>query len=229
MALVISLDRNRYLQQHQAQTHAEVVLPRAVPVVGRLRYLWKEFVQHDADGLAIGKGREHAALITILSVAGPFDVPDLGMDVAKGCGFKTVQGFQADWQERHPRSPLAVVVWFALGDWRDRDVFLNWTGAAGGDFTMNSRRAMDPDAPVLTHEQIEALSSVNRQKDDARRATDSRAMATESASQRLIRIDRFIERLRATVGEEAARQAESEIRPHRRVIEQRTTRAEKRK
>lgn len=154
MALIVSLDRNRYLQQHQAQTHAEVVLPTDAPQVGRLRYLWKEFQEHDADGTPIGKRREQAGQVTILRVEGPFDIPELGLDVARGCGYKTAVSLQEAWQARHPRSPRVAVVWFALGDWRDRDLFLNYSGTAGGDYCVDDQTEALTKRGWLSYDQI---------------------------------------------------------------------------
>jgi hypothetical protein len=224
--LVVDNARNAQLQSRSRQSHAEVILPTALSeatlrAVGRqekrLQTLFKEFTTHDEDGNSIGKRRDRVCVVTLLEVEHA-DVVDLGIDVARGCGYKTVQGLREDWGIRHPRSPRAVVVWFALGDWRDKDVFMNWSGAAGGDYVGSSRRSLDPDAPVLTREQIDALSAVNRQKDDARRAQASAAMATETLAQRYLRLQRATERM--------GMEARSAIRQHRRVIEQRVKRAE---
>lgn len=227
--LVVTVARNGQIQQHSSQRHAEAALPTTlsgatVRAVGRgekrLQYLWKEHVIHDADGRAVGKRRDRVGLITIVEVE-VADVLDFGLTVARGCGHKTVQDFRDEWQVRHPRSDRAIVIWFALGDWRDRDLFMNWSGRGGGDFTRNARRAMDPDAPVLTREQIETLSSANRQKDDGRRANASAILAAETPSQRLRRLDLVVARYGAD-----ARHA---IRQELRIIEQRVKRAEKRK
>jgi uncharacterized protein YicC (UPF0701 family) len=89
-----------------------------------------------------------------------------------------------------------------------------------GDFTRNSNRALDRDAPTLTREEVEALGHVAHQKDDGRRAETSRALALETPSERLARLTRAVERMGA--------EARTAIRPHLRVIEQRIQRAERR-
>ncbi len=233
--LVVSRERNAFLQEHRDQTHAVAVPPSSlspafVKAVARgemrLTNLYKEFVQHDEDGKSLGLTRDFSCVVTVLGLQTE-DVLAISLDVAQALGYKTVVGFRGAWEVRHPRTPNATIVFVAIGDWRDQDIFLGPTGRA--DYVSNRHGSIDPDAPALTREQMDVLASANRQKDDAARAQKSRAMASESPSQRLYRIDRYIEHLRLTVGEDAARQAEGAIRQHRRVIEQRVARAEKRK
>lgn len=227
--IVVTTDRNAYIQDRSDQTHAEIVLSTSISLSTiravdrgekRLQALWKEHVAHDPDGLPIGRLRELVGSVTLVRVEKLF-VADITMEIARACGYKTSDDLREKWTDRHPRSDLAAVVWFALGDWRDRDVFLNWTGRAGGDYTRNSRRSMDPDAPALSREQIEALSEVNRQKDDGRRAQASADLASESPSERLNRLSKATERLGIA--------ARREIRQELRIIEQRLQRAERRK
>lgn len=195
-----------------------------------LRPLVREFVAHDADGNEVETRRERVrdvvdgelrpAVITVLDVERNVAVVEVGREVASACGYKTAEGLRDAWFARHPRSPLCTVVSFALGDVRDRPLFLNWTGRAGGDYTLNRSRAID-DAEALTPEQLAALSSWNKQKDQARRATSARSLASETLAQRWERLVRATEQ----IGGEAARA----IRPHRRVLEQRLKRSEGRK
>ncbi len=237
--LVVSRERNAFLQEHRDQTHAVAVSPSSlspafVKAVARgemrLANLYREFVRHDEDGQPIGRTRDFSSVVTVLSLQTQ-DFDAFPLNVAQACGFKTVVGFRGAWVARHPRTPQATVVWLALGDWLDRDRFLAPIGTAGSDehgYTRSPSNALDQDAPVPDEVAV-VYAGQNRQKDDAARAQKSRAMASETPSQRLLRIDRYIEHLRLTVGEDAARQAESAIRQHRRVIEQRVARAEKRK
>lgn len=243
--IVASRERTASFLERQAQSHGNVQLPgllspalvKAVDAGEmRLTVLYKEFTAHDADGKAIGRRREpvlregEPLKVTVLRVETK-DVVEFGIDVAKDCGYKTVEAFRSAWDERHPRSPIATVVWFALGDWRDRDQYLAWSGRrAGADDhgrTFSRSKAMDPDAPVPP-EIASAYAYANRQKDDARRAQIAAALATETYSQRLARIDRFIDYLRANVGEGAARYVERDIRQENRIIGQRADRLEKR-
>lgn len=226
--IVVTTERNSQIQARSDQTHAEITLPTSISpstikAVDRgekkLQTLWKEHVAHDPDGLPIGRPRELVGTVTLIRVEVLY-VADLTLEIASACGYKTSQDLREKWTDRHPRSPRAAIVWFALGDWRDRDVFMNWTGRAGGDYTANARRAMDSDAPVLSREEIDALSKVNRQKDDVRRAQASAALAAETPSERLKRVKRETERL----GDEARRAIRQEIR----IITQRLERAERR-
>lgn len=226
--LVVTVERNRHLQAHTDRTHAEIVLPSQVPREGSLQRLWKEHVVHDEDQKVIGKAREPAGKVTILRTLSPVLYVEVDLSTAVTCGFKTTQGLQESWVVLHPRAQFVGVVWFVLGDWRDQSRYLNFTGSGGGDYTSNRSRAMDPDAPV-PDDVAEDFVSQNRQKDEARRAAAAIVIASETYSERLRRLNRYIEQLRVTVGEEAARQAYSSIRQHIRVVEQRVTRAEKRK
>lgn len=226
--IVVSVERNRYLKERPDQTHAELVLPSHVPREGSLQRLWKEVVLRDEDNVVAGKRRELAGKVTILRTQSPVFFFDVPLDVATTCGFKTTQALQESWVSRHPRAQHVGVVWFVLGDWRDKDTYLNWTGRGGGDYTNNRLRSMDPEAPV-PEEIAEGYAVTARQGDEGRRAAAALALASETPSERLRRLHRYVEYLRATVGEEAARQTYNEIRQHIRVVEQRVKRAEKRK
>lgn len=227
--IVVTVARYAYIRERSDQTHAEVVHPARVSPATikavqqgekRVQTLYREHVSRDPDGLPIGVLKEAAGLVTVVRAETIF-VADITMEIARACGYKTALDLKERWAKRHPRSPQGVVIWYALGDWRDRDIFLNWSGRAGGDYTRNARRAMDADAPALSREEIDALSSVNRQKDDGRRARAAAALAAETPSERLKRLSRAVDRL----GDEARRA----IRQERRIIEQRLGRAEKRK
>ncbi len=226
--LVVSVERNRFLQARRDQTHAELLLPSQIPREGSLQRLWKEYLTHDEDQQVVGRQREKAGEITIVRTEGPVPYSEVTYHTALSCGFKTTQALQENWVVIHPRSQELGIVWFVLGDWRDRDLFMSWTGRGGSDFTSNPSRSLDPDAPV-PEEIAENYAYQGRQRDEARRAAASLAMATETPSERLKRLQRYIEHLRVTVGEEAARQASSAIRQHIRVVEQRVKRAEGRK
>lgn len=227
--IVVSVQRNGQLHDRSGQSHAEIVLPTSIATgtvravargERRLQTLWKESVVTNDDGEVIGHRRDEAGTVTLLRVDFS-DVIALTYEVARGCGHKTVTDLQEVWFERHPRSPRVAVVWFALGDWRDRNIYLNWTGRGGGDYTKNASRAMDRDAPALTDEEMAQLSSVNRQKDEGRRARVAAALAAETPSQRVQRLNQATARLGAA--------ARREIRQELRIIEQRVTRLEKRK
>ena len=214
-------------------------------VPGRLVALRREYIAHDADGAVTGTIREavtvkvgednitqHLTILDVETVAVFGDMPleddvVLTLQMARACGVRTVDGLRDTWTHRHPRSPRAQMVWFALGDVRDQPLFLQYSGLAGGDYTRNRHRALD-EAEALTREQMAALVSVNLQRDLGRRAKASAALANETPSQRLTRINATIERLRQQLGDGIAHMAEKEIRQELRIVQQRLDRAERR-
>lgn len=132
-------------------------------------------ITRDEDGTPVGFRREmvmedhRPVVLTVLTVEavevhgkGTDDYRAVTLADARACGHRTVSGMRDAWKVRHPRSELAKLIWFRLGDHRDRDKFLNWTGRAGGDYTYNPRRAIDPDAPVLSREELERQTKDRR-------------------------------------------------------------------
>ena len=230
--LIVNVERNRYLKSHPNQTHAELVSPSQALREGSLQKLWKEYASHssgetEADVIK----KEEAGNLTVVRVEGPVPIEDLTLDIAYSCGFKTTDGLREAWLLRHPRSYSVKIVWFVLGDWRDRDKYLAWSGRrAGADehgYTMSSRKAMDRDAPV-PDEIVEGYAADNLQKDTARRAQTSSALASASAEERLRRLWEYLLHVRTTKGEEAFRAVYGSIRQHVRVMEQRARRSEAR-
>lgn len=237
MDLVHSPERVAGLRTRSADVHADLVLPSLglpsnsdLQAGGALRFFVREFTAHDADGEAIGVRRERVndvdldgelcpAMITILDVRRGVLVVELDEEDAKACGYRTAARLRMAWGDRHPRSLSCSVVSFMLGDVRDRPIFLQWSGRAGGDYTMSPSRALD-DAEALTQEQMAALANWNRQKDEGKRARASRELAAETPSQRWKRLQRVV----ALLGEDAARA----IRQEQRIIDQRLSRAERR-
>lgn len=216
--IAVTVERNRYLQQHKGKTHAELLALRDAPRERTLQRLWKVVLVHDGDNRVTETRREPAGSVTILAVESPVFFDAIDLPTANACGYRTTADLREAWRAAHPRTDLAAVAWFVLGDWRDRDIFLNWSGRGGGDYTRNPRRAIDPDAPALTAEQMDDLAHGNRQKDEARRAAASAALAGESPSARLARLQRVVDRL----GDDAA----WAVRKHIEIIEQRVKRAE---
>ena len=237
---VVSISRYRTYQERSAQTQAVEASPSSLsPKIRRtvdrgekyLAHLWKEIVVHDEDGNATGKRRERACEITVIRLDYPVDLRDVGSDAARACGFRTVEAFRDSWTMSHPRSPQVAIAWFALGNWMDPDTYLAYGGRRAGandrGYTQSRAMSLDPEAPVPP-EVAAAFAFSNRQSDDARRARASQALAAESPALRLLRLERYIEHLRLTVGEEAAAYARREIRQEERIIRQRLDRAERR-
>ena len=95
-------------------------------------------------------------------------------------GYLTVAGLQEAWRAKH-RTPDCQLVRFQVGDLRDRDRFLNWTGRAGGDYVGNVHRAAD-DAAALTPEQLAPLTRAANERDRARLKSTSQVKRDEMAA-----------------------------------------------
>lgn len=192
-----------FTRDQAAQVRAGKISAALVPVseqvtAGRLRALRRRFVRHDEDGNPTGEGVETVAdvtpegdrrpvRLTILSVH-DMHLDDLAQPDARACGYTTRQGLLDAWRSQHPRSETVKLVRFAVGDVRDRDRYLAWTGRAGGDYTANPRRAMD-DAAALTEEQLEPLVRRARELDRARRRGAAAEAETLSLEARLRRLE----------------------------------------
>jgi hypothetical protein len=226
---------------HQRKQWGLLDVPSCNAQPGRLYAFRREYITHDEEGNETGKARSAVTVrvgeenvpqrLTVLDAEivyvfedeqlGDLPHPRLSLQMAQICGYKTVQTLRESWLAKHPRSPLAKLIYVALGDVRDRPIFLNWTGGAGGDYTRSRHRAMD-DAEALTREQMRALAGWNKSKDEARRAkAAARLREDETLAQRVRRLESARERL----GEEAAKA----IRQHLRVVTQRVDRAEGRR
>src|SRR5690349_12745828 len=103
--IVVSRERNNYLQERPDQTHAAPVPPLALsPTLvravkageKRLQTLHKEFIEHDEDGVAIGRRTEPAGRVTILDIV-MADVAAFDLAMAHSCGFKTIEAFRGAW------------------------------------------------------------------------------------------------------------------------------------
>jgi hypothetical protein len=105
---------------------------------------------------------------------------------------------------------LAQLVTFGVGDLRDIDEYMQPTGAAGGDYTKNRHRALDPDAPVVPPRDLDILLA--RQKGVKKRIDASRETSSLSPTE-----------LAASL---VAANDQKTWRLERRIIEQRLERAE---
>jgi hypothetical protein len=176
----------------------------------RTRPLRRRFMRHDADGAEQGEtvqtvedispeGDRKPVVLTITSVT-ETHLDNLTLSDAKACGFQTLTGLKDAWRSKHPRTLVVKVVRFQLGDIRDRDRFLNWTGRAGGDYTGNRHRAAD-DVAALPAEQLAPLTKAANERDRARAKSGSQRRRDEMAAL----ADRWREELRESPNREVAR------------------------
>ncbi len=190
MAYAFTPDRIAHLRKHSQEIHALLLPSSARPKAGTIRRYQKEWARRDEDGKIIDVVRELAGILTIIRVervelyeSGP------SLQLARECGFRTSSALKAAWLATHPRSPLAQAVWFALGDWRDQDRFLQRQIWRGGDYTTNRGAAID-DLPVLSAEQLADIAAVNRQRDIRRDADTQQRLAAETLAERARRLER---------------------------------------
>jgi hypothetical protein len=205
--LVFSRERVKFLRSHDKQVHGALVMVSEKVRPGTLRGLRREYMAHDEDGNELGVRREQvydgtgdgraAVRFTIIAVE-TLDVYEgrgLTLSLAKGCGHQTVRELRAMWLKQHPQSPLAKAIYFALGDWRDQDRFLQRYIHRGGDYTGNRTDAID-DLPALTPAQLGELGAVNRQKDVRRKADSGQKLSEQPLSVRMALIEAAGERMR---------------------------------
>jgi hypothetical protein len=191
----------------QGKRTAALVTPSEKLKPGRLRRLRRIVITEDGEIIREQvsepnrDGDMRAVMLTILSVE-PLDIDEIDLRTAQACGYRTASGCKDAWIAKHPKSPRALLVHFAVGDLRDRDRYIAFTGRAGGDYTMNRHRSSDADAPALSQEQMDDLASRNRQK-DARRQVDRQARSDEmSLAERMRRLESAPERIAAQVRRE---------------------------
>lgn len=144
---------------------------------GSIRRLRRRYTPHDQDGNPLNPitetvcdlidGDRKPIVITILATT-DLNLTDLKQADATACGYKTLTGLKDAWKQRHRNTDTAKLVRFAIGDLRDRDQFLNWSGRPGGDYTTVSARANDRNAPVLTQAQLAPITKAARERDRAR-------------------------------------------------------------
>ncbi len=135
-------------------------------------------------------GERRAVVFTVLAVQ-DLEVATLTLRDVRPCGCQTTNDLRylrAGWRCEHPRSELARLVGFALGDWRDRPPLL--ISAYWPDYTRDPSRAMfDEPEPISRREQ--SLLAADAQQRFARHQADrSRAQMASTASERLAAIQR---------------------------------------
>jgi hypothetical protein len=107
----------------------------------------------------------------------PYDV--------RACGFESIADLRAAWRRRHRLEDMAWIVYFKLGDHRDIVPLLQRGGLAGGDYTLDPSRALDPQAPPLRQSEYEKLGMEARQAQIRRRHDSEKARSARSLADRM--------------------------------------------
>ena len=136
---------------------------------------------------------------------------------ARSCGEQSVADLRSWWRERHPRNDFAQLVRFSFGDVRDRDIFLNPSNAAGGDYTRNPKRSLDPDAPCLTPPEYDGLGVAARQREAGRARDAERLLRQRSLRDRAEWISLAAEEVKLDVSDELDRVAAMAARATRKI------------
>jgi hypothetical protein len=131
-------------------------------------------------------GEQIAVLFTVLAVEDA-SIDALTLQTARACGCRTIDELRAAWAQGHPRSDVARLVFFALGDLRDAPLLI---GRGWPDYTHDPSRAMfaEPE-PVSPGEH--ARQAAGAQQRHARFRSDQAAeLAQSTVSERLAAIQR---------------------------------------
>lgn len=198
-----------------------LTLPSEQINVGSIRHYYRWIVTHNEEGAPTGVREEivndvvgvtrelRPARLTVLALdrvevhaeLATTGYRQLDIKVAIACGFKTAKLLRDDWDTRHPRSELAQLVWFALGDVRDKDRFLNRYVHRGGDYTGDRSAAVD-ELPALTAEQLAALAVGNQQRFVRAQADTASRYAEETLADRVARLETATGYLRREIKQE---------------------------
>ena len=145
----------------------------------------REYVTETWDG----ETHRLQATIVLVETVDLYEGKGLSAALARGCGYRTIGLLKEAWMRSHPRSPFAKAVYFALGDVRDRNLFLQRDVWRGGDYTTSMSDSVIDDLPALDPAEIRALAAHNRQKDAARAVTRQEMAASETLAERMARIE----------------------------------------
>ena len=189
----------------------------------RLRYLYREFPLHDGNNQKIGTKRERVQdvglggdlrparltvlLVELVDVHAAGDQPPLDgykpLDIvaARACGFRTPALLREDWKLKHPKADTAQLVWFSLGDVRDRDRYLQRWIWKGGDYTQDRHSAVD-DLPALSPEELAEVAANNHQRQTARVVETQLRLAEETLAQRVARLENAGDQMRREIKQE---------------------------
>ena len=188
--MVFSTSQCRSIRQHRM--HAVLVPTSERVQAGRVRLLRRRATPdedgHPRPGETVTDttpdGERVAVVFTILAVR-DLELAELTLQIARACAFRTTVGLIEAWRAEHPRSPLARLVSFELGDLRDRPRFLSrgWP-----DYTNDPSRAMWGEPEPVSHAQLRASSADAHQLYLRHQADRARELAQSSASDRLTAI-----------------------------------------
>lgn len=209
----------------QGKISAALVKPTEQISAGAVRQLRRRVIRHDEDGQPAGilietvkdptpDGDRVPVLLTILDVDDLL-LTGLSLTIARACGYRTLTGLRDSWRAQHPRLLVVRLTRFALGDLRDRPRYLSSIPFVQ-DYTTNIRDAAPGEPEALSAAELAKYAAMNGQKHARTRADHAQQLAMQNATRRLERI------------ESAAAAAGVDVRSEIRIIEQRTSRAEKR-
>lgn len=212
------LTQDEYVKVRSGSKTGHLMPANRTLALDTLRRLYRRYEHHDADGASLGYVTEAATdsetpvvitimaleVVDVMALVAPARKTDprmLGVPDAKCCGYRTVTGLREWWVGKHPRSPLARLVRFQVGDVRDRDRFLQRYVSQGGDYTFSHSRAID-ELPALSPAELAAHARAGRQHYVARAKSTESVLARESYAQRIARIEAAgTEAVRAVQGE----------------------------
>ncbi len=126
-------------------------------------------------------GDRTVVLLTVLAIR-DLEPAELTLANARACGCRTLAELQGAWSSAHPRTALARLIWFGLGDLRDAPLLI---AAGWPDYTHDPSRAMfaEPE-PVSPSEQ--ARYAVDARQRYLRSQADlAERLAASSVSERL--------------------------------------------
>jgi len=148
---------------------------------------------------------------------------------AQACAFKTIFDLRAWWRAEHPNSPLAKLVWFAMGRVRDEERYLRRYVSRGGpdghgDYAFCVTDDVIDTLPALSEAQYQALSSGASHRHQARRAQRESRLSEQPLAERVARIQAVGQMCRDSISDDLRALGKS-IQPEETIIGDRRTRA----
>jgi hypothetical protein len=131
-------------------------------------------------------GERIAVVFTVLAVE-DLALAALTLAHARACACRTSDELRAAWRSEHPRTSLARLVTFALGDVRDEPLLLARTGS-GADYTHDPSRAMFAEPEPVSPGEQRRLAADAQQRYLRLQADRARELARSTLSERLAAI-----------------------------------------
>jgi hypothetical protein len=121
-------------------------------------------------------GDRTVVLLTVLAIR-DLEPAELTLANARACGCRTLAELQGAWSSAHPRTALARLIWFGLGDLRDAPLLIarGWP-----DYTHDPGRAMFAEPEPVSPQEHARQASDARQR-YARFQADLAADAAEGS------------------------------------------------